>query len=260
MSLAGLVLAAGAGRRLRPLSLLLPKPLHPVDNDALLDRALATLAAGLGSTGPAWLAVNAHHLAARIVAHVGDRAHVSVERPVALGTAGAVGALRGWLDGRDVLIANGDAYLAGADVAGFVAGWDGRRPRLLVVPAGNEPADFPGGWRFAGVSLLPGAVAAGLPAKPSGLYELVWRDALAAGRCELVPSPATTFIDCGTPARYLAANLHATGGASVVGPGARVAGELCRSVVWAGATVRRHERLRDTVRATLGDVEITLRV
>ena len=95
--LAALVLAAGAGKRLRPLTLLRPKPLCPVAATTPLDLALDRVTPYVppGST-----AVNAHHLADQIVAHVGDRAHVSVEAPVALGTAGAVGALRGWLGAR----------------------------------------------------------------------------------------------------------------------------------------------------------------
>ena len=58
------------------------------------------------------------------------------------------------------------------------------------------------------------------------------------------------FVDCGTPADYLRANLAANGGQSVVGPGAVVDGELVRSVVWAGAHVRAGERLVDAIRAT----------
>ena len=57
------------------------------------------------------------------------------------------------------------------------------------------------------------------------------------------------FHDCGTPAHYLAANLAASGGASVVGAGATVSGEIDRCVVWPGAAVRRGERLRDAIRA-----------
>ena len=55
-------------------------------------------------------------------------------------------------------------------------------------------------------------------------------------------------IDCGTPADYLRANMVASGGASVVEPGAQVEGELVRSVVWAGERVGPDERLVDAVR------------
>lgn len=232
--LAALVLAAGRGTRLRPLTDLRPKPLCPVANVPLLGRAL-----DVATEVTPYVAVNAHHLASQVVSYVGDRAHVSVE-PEALGTAGAVGNLRPWLDGRDVLVLNGDAYRPGS-LASFVAGWSGERVRLLVV-RDPERGDF-GEWRYAGAALHPWSSVASLRAEPAGLYEAVWRDADP----ELVPWEGT-FVDCGTVRDYLAANMHASGGAPVVGEGAVVEGELVRSVVWPGGVVRRDELLVDCVR------------
>ena len=88
---------------------------------------------------------------------------------------------------------------------------------------------------------------------PTGLYEVLWRAEESAGRLDVVVT-AQRFIDCGTPADYLRANLAANGGHSVVGPGALVEGELVRSVVWADSTVRRGERLVEAVRA--GDLTV----
>ena len=191
--LAALVLAAGRGRRLRPLTDGTPKPLLAVGGRTLLDHALARVS-GPVPLDPAHVAVNAHWLSEQVVAHVGHRAHLSVEQPQALGTAGAVGALRDWLDGRDVLVANADAFYApDPDLAAFVADWDGERPRLLVV-RDEARADFDGLWRFAGVSLLPWAHAADLQPVPSGLYEAVW----SKTPVDLVPTDVT-FVDCGTP-------------------------------------------------------------
>lgn len=245
-ALATLVLAAGEGSRLRPLTMLRPKPLCWIGDTTLLDLALARVAPV--AAGRDAVAVNAHHLADQIVSHLGDRATVSVEQPEALGTAGAVGALAGWVDGRDVLIANGDVFLAPeVDVARFVAGWDRRRPRLLVV-ADIEAPDFEGRWRFAGLSLLPAAAAARLPAEPLGLYEAVWRST----DLDLVPVD-TTYVDCGTPSAYLRANLLHSGGRSVIGAGATVDGEVVRSVVWPAAVVRAGERLVEQIRAVDAD-------
>lgn len=193
MTLAALVLAAGRGERLRPLTDTTPKPLLTVGRTTLLDAALALVETVVPLT-PADVAVNAHWLADQIVTAIGDRAHVSVERPVALGTAGAVGALRDWLAGRDVLIANGDVWFGGpVDVPAFVGEWDRTRPRLLVVADDQRP-DFEQRWRFCGLSLLPGAIAARLDAVPSGLYEAVWQRM----PIELV-STDVEAIDCGTP-------------------------------------------------------------
>ena len=251
--LAGVVLAAGSGTRLRPLTITTPKALVPIDNRALLDLALQRLA-DVGLRGRRDVAVNAHHHAPQIVRHVGRRAHVAVERPEALGTAGAIGALRRWIDGRAVLVTNADAYLTGT-LDALLDGWDRSRIRLLVVPA-EDAGDFDG-WCFAGASLLPVADAAALQPVSSGLYEVSWRAALAAGRVELVPHPGR-FVDCGTPADYLLANLDASGGRSVIGRQSRVEGQLVRSVVWPRSRVRPGERLVDAVR--VGEVTIDARV
>ena len=89
---------------------------------------------------------------------------------------------------------------------------------------------------------------------PTGLYEVLWRDDDAAGALDLVrTAPGGTAIDCGTAADYLAANLHASGGASVIGAGAEVLGRLERSVVWDGAWVGPDEVLVGQIRA--GDRE-----
>ena len=242
-SLAGVVLAAGFGRRLQPLTSLRPKALCPLGQSTLLDHALERLA-GFGLRGPAAVAVNAHDRAEQIVAAVGDRATMSVE-PALLGSAGALGALAGWLGVRPVLVTNADAYLAGG-VEHFVAGWDGERLRLLVTRA-SGPGDF-GPWRFAGCSLLPWRLRRRLTAEPAGLYEALWRPEVEGGTADLIPC-RTTFVDCGTPADYLAANLHQSGGATVVGARAVVAGTAVRCVVWPDSEVGPDEHLVDVVRA-----------
>ncbi|HEX5534894.1 MAG TPA: sugar phosphate nucleotidyltransferase, partial [Actinomycetales bacterium] len=127
-ALAGVVLAAGLGTRLRPLTHLRPKALCPVGGVPLVDLALERLEPFCGSGSHA-LAVNAHHHAEQVVAHIGERAFMSVEQREALGTAGALGALHDWLDGRDVLLTNADAYLAGP-LDELVDGWDRERCRL----------------------------------------------------------------------------------------------------------------------------------
>jgi MurNAc alpha-1-phosphate uridylyltransferase len=247
--LAGVVLAAGLGERLRPLTTLRPKALCPVANVPLLDLAMNRLRPYVG-TGPASVAVNAHHFAPDIVRHVGDRAHVQVEEPVPLGTAGALGQLRGWLDGRDVLLTNADAYTP-CGLAELVNGWDGTTCRLLATPVrSGQRADFVRdgvGVKYVGSCLLPWTSVRGLAPEPSGLYEVLWRD-LRPSELELVVTDAAV-IDCGRPVDYLAANLHASAGASVVGPGAVIEGRLERSVVWPGAYVGPREHLVEVVRA-----------
>jgi NDP-sugar pyrophosphorylase family protein len=269
----GVALAAGEGRRLRPLTRLTPKPLCPVGNVVLLDAALARLRAAIGDDGR--LAVNVHHGRAQIEAHLAaaPSVHVSVEEPEALGTAGALGRLRPWIDGRAALVVNADTWCP-AELAPLLAGWDGARVRIMV--AGDEPF---GPRSLVVASLLPWAELSRFEAVPSGLYERCWRDVAARGRVETI-SYDGAFVDCGTPASYLAANLAAVrapapggrgepgdrgeapsivaptasveGGGrverSVVGAGAVVRGVVRDSVVWPGAQVGPHEVLERAIR------------
>ncbi len=255
---AGVVLAAGSGTRLRPLTAARPKALCPVAGRALLDRALDALDAAL-PPGPDRLAVNAHHLAGQIRDHLAPRAEpvrLSLEQPVALGTAGALAALNEWRAGRPVLVHNADAYLPGG-VGALLQGWQGERIRLLCQDRGR-PADF-GTRRYVGAALLPAWTLERLRPEPSGLYEVLWRDAEARGTLELLDLPeSATCIDCGTPQDYWEANLDATGGAGWVSPTASVLGSVTRCVVWDGAVVGPQEHLVDAVRAGTAEAPVTL--
>lgn len=255
------VLAAGLGTRLRPLTMLRPKALVPVGNQTLLDRTLDRLAE-VGLTGPDRVAVNTHWLAGQIAEHVDGRVRLSFE-PEPLGTAGALGNLHGWIDGRAVLVLNADAYVvadAPEDLAALLSGWDGERVRMHGVRAGL-PDPFLG-YNFAGASLLPAADAAALPDKPRELVRTTWRPAEQAGRLDVVPLPGR-YLDCGTPADYLDANLDAAGGGnlfgedvevtgeahgSILGAGARVHGTVHDCVLWPGAYVALHENLHRVIR------------
>ena len=242
------VLAAGLGTRLRPLTDLRPKALCPVNNVPLVDLALARVEAVVGS-GADVVAVNVHHHAEQLVDHLGDRAHVSVEEKEALGTAGAIGNLRAWIDGRDAVVVNADAWYDGS-LAPLI---EASTPIRLLVVHDPARADF-GRWRFAGASVLPWSHAKNLRPEPTGLYEVVWHDAYERGDLTLVEADGA-FIDCGNPSDYLAANLAASGGESVIGAGAVVEGEVVRSVVWPDSRVHPSERLVECIRAGPHTVE-----
>jgi len=272
VAVCALVLAAGEGHRLRPITNYVPKALCPVGNVPLLDRALARLAAN-GLSGATDVAVNACYLADAVVDHVDGRAHVSVEPgPHPLGTSGAVPPLRDWIGDRGLLVGNADAYLSGSgpDLAELLAGWSAETVRILSVPAGDREAEF-GDLRFAGFSLLPPTVIATLPVEPGELILNAWRPAERAGRLEVVPYDGT-YLDTGTPADFLAANILSVGASSlvdpsaavtgqvsqaVVGAGARVLGSVTRSVVFPGATVGADESLTDAIRV---GADVTVRV
>lgn len=262
--LCAVVLAAGTGTRLRPLTRLRPKALCPVGNVPLLGRALARVGE-LGLAGADRVAVNASWLGEQVAAYVAGRAHVSLESSP-LGTAGGLARLRGWIDGRPALVGNADAYLAGGTIDRLLAGWDGQTVRLLGVPAGPDADGTFAGYEFAGFSLLPWCWVRRLREDSGELVRAVWRPAEAAGAVEVVAFSGY-FRDTGTPADYLAANLHAARGGnliapdaevtgacrqSVVGAGAVVRGSVTRSVVWPGGRVGPAEHLTDAVRAGTG--------
>lgn len=295
-----LVLAAGRGSRLAPLTFELPKPLCPVGGQPLLDLALqrldeSGLDEGLNEIGD--VVVNVHHRAADIISHLQPsstavsgadrrwalagvlgqsstsvdepavdepavdapavdgpavdvpvrgqrRLWVSHERERALGTAGAIANIRRWLDGRGVLALNADTWTS-ASLASLVAGWDGVTPRVLVVGDSFGPAA-----KVAG-ALVPWADVLTLPDTPSGLYEHCWAGHARSGNLEVVTSEAG-FVDCGSPADYLRANLAATAGVSSVAPTATVRGAITRCVVWPRAHVEVGEVLTDAIRTTAG--------
>ena len=113
-----MVLAAGRGERLRPLTDSTPKPLIEIDGRSLLDRTLD----GLARAGVERAVVNVSHLADRIEAHLARRTRpaVTVSRePTLLGTGGGVA---------NALAELGDApfYVANSDVIVL----DGVRPAL----------------------------------------------------------------------------------------------------------------------------------
>ena len=104
-----LILAAGLGQRLRPITYRRPKALVPVCNIPCLD----LLAMQLKAVGVNELAVNVHHLPHLIERHVervgnyGIPVHISHE-PTILGIGGAIGKLRDFWDDHAFLVANGD--------------------------------------------------------------------------------------------------------------------------------------------------------
>ncbi|MCX6511008.1 MAG: sugar phosphate nucleotidyltransferase [Actinobacteria bacterium] len=258
--LVGVALAAGAGTRLDPLTQLLPKALCPVGNRALVDLALDRIGPLVGS-----LAVNAHHGSERLQSHIGEQwseaVTVSLERDEPLGTAGGIGRLRPWIDGRGVVVVNADGWTP-TPLDALLEGWDGQTVRVMV----NGGSTFGPSAKVV-ASTLPWRIVERLDDSPAGLYERVWRDEFERGELEVV-SHNGVFIDCGTPLDYLRANLEtvvlagasvvadgaeisasATVTSSVIGAGARVFGDVEASVVWPGQVVESGERLIRSIRA-----------
>lgn len=200
-----MVLAAGRGVRLRPLTDTLPKPLVEVGGVAMIDRALDALV----RAGVTHAVVNAHHLGGLIEAHLAARRypaiHLSREsEPLETGggTAKALPVLGAapffavnadvvWLDGETPALtrlarawddARMDALLlvhpvdasVGYDGAGdFALHGDGRLARRGAAPSAP--------FVFASVQILHPRLFAGAPDGPFSL-NLLYDRALAAGR------------------------------------------------------------------------------
>ncbi|MCQ2120212.1 MAG: NTP transferase domain-containing protein [Fibrobacter sp.] len=211
-----LILAAGLGTRLRPLTNDIPKPLVPVVDKSILEQQ-ALKARAIGDVR---LHANAHYLAEQVVAE-GNRLgfeKVWVE-PEILGTAGPLKRIynEGYRGG--LLIMNGDAY-CGFDLKAFVenAKKSGAGVALLAV-------DFPkvntfrvsADGRLAGVAGRFGSEE-GVPATFSGVswysdealsrikdgeFDIreFWKQEIAAGRAPFVDMSQlhATWIDMGSP-------------------------------------------------------------
>lgn len=104
-----MILAAGFGTRLKPLTNNLPKPLFPVLNRPILEHALHFLS----SQGIRDIAINLHHQAEKIIDYFGDgkdfgvNLHYSKEEKI-LGTAGGIKKLEPFLKNDTFLVINSD--------------------------------------------------------------------------------------------------------------------------------------------------------
>jgi NDP-sugar pyrophosphorylase family protein len=272
-----MVLAAGLGTRLSPLSAWVAKPLVPVGDRPALAHVLER-ARGFG--GP--MVVNAHHHASQVAAFLEKERHnisISHEKEL-LGTAGGVHRALDKLGGEDVLVWNAD-ILAPLDVAllrerherGEGVGGDGggtgggaARATLVVSAApdrGNVGVDARGrvvrlrqetvragevrGVNFLGVQVIGRSLCAWLPPQ-GGIIEGFYLPLLARDVDVRVWETTAPWHDIGTVASYLAANvawLKELGVPSWIAHDAKVASgvTLASSVVGEGASITGGGRL-----------------
>ena len=141
--LKALVLCAGYGTRLKPLTDVVPKPLVTVLNVPLVDAAIYRCV----KAGALDIAINAHHLPEKMGAHV-TRTHgslgvrslfISEETPEILGTGGALSAIIGWWGDSLLLVYNGD-ILSNLDLEGLVARHHQLRPFVTMSVLSTPPA------------------------------------------------------------------------------------------------------------------------
>jgi NDP-sugar pyrophosphorylase family protein len=107
-----MILAAGLGTRLRPLTDSLPKALLPVAGTPIIVWNLGLLR----RHGITDVVINLHHLGARIEQHLGDGARFGMRvsyshEPVILGTGGGIKQVESFFEGDSFLVLNGDTIL-----------------------------------------------------------------------------------------------------------------------------------------------------
>jgi NDP-sugar pyrophosphorylase family protein len=241
-TLPALVLAAGQGTRLDPLTRLAAKAAVPLGRRTLIEHVLEWVK----DQGVVDVVMNLHHLPATITSIVGDGAHLGVsiryswEQPL-LGSAGGPRRAVPLLDSDEFLIVNGDTLCtfdvapmvdaharSGADVTmAVVPNPNPHHYNGLIVDDGGVVTGFaPRGqaddtWHFIGVQVARSSVFADLPdGVPSetvaGFYRDVIRD--TPGRIRAWHA-RTSFLDVGTPRDYLQAALFdssSAGGRRVV--------------------------------------------
>jgi mannose-1-phosphate guanylyltransferase len=276
-----LILAAGLGTRLRPLTDELPKPLVWVGDRPILAHIAERLAAG----GIRAAALNAHHRAGDFAGGALAALPIPVEvlrEPEILGTAGGLANAAAALGDGEVVVWNGD-ILIDLDVRALLAAHraGGAAATLAVAPraAGEGTVGLDGACRvtrlrgerfgeevaggdFVGVQVVGEAIRRRLPARGClvGDGYLPWLR--GGGAIATFPAPEA-WDDVGTVGAYLRANrgwLERSGRSTYVGPGAIVAGgvEVLGSVIGAGGCVGGAGALRGCVIWPGGRVEAPL--
>jgi mannose-1-phosphate guanylyltransferase len=267
-----LVLAAGLGTRLRPLTDATPKPLLPVRGVPILGHSLARLAAA----GCEAAAVNLHYLGDQIRSRFGDSYQgmplTWSEEPEVLGTLGALYPLKKFLAPADlVLLLNGDSFCdwpLGELIDSHLA--NGCRSTLLLT-SWPDPADFGGGvgidrdgrilsfragvperdeavgrYAFAGAHAFSPELLAELKPGNSDIVRDLYGPALAAGAALGSLVDGRPWHDMGTPRRFLDGTLEA---GTWISPLASVdaAAEVLRSSIEPGAAVQTGARIEGSV-------------
>lgn len=219
-----MVMAAGLGKRMRPLTATRPKPLVEVAGKALIDHALDRLRAA----GVHKVVVNVHYLPDALEAHLKARAgdmdvKISDERKQLLETGGGMVQAESMIGADPFLVVNSDNYWVDgpADTLHLLASlWRDRNmdALLLVVPqarAGNHrgPGDFHmaadgrltrrakgkvAPFVFTGIQMVSKRLLKGAPGGPFST-NILWDRAIAEGRCFGAVHQGLWF-DVGNPA------------------------------------------------------------
>ncbi len=218
------VLAAGLGTRLRPLTLVEPKPLLPMWGVPMLERILSLLE----SWGVEEIVVNAHWQAEKVRQYVYSRkgtAKVTIsDEPEILGTGGVLNPLRYFLGAEPFWLVNGDIVVEDLDpqpivdafeASGRFAGcWmsEAFGPRTIeadcegrVCNWKSDVAGDDGTYTYCGLALLGPQVLDYVKGEGfSTIVEAYEKAMMADGRFVVGADPDGAYwADCGTLESYL---------------------------------------------------------
>lgn len=260
-----LILTAGLGTRLDPITRLVAKPAVPLGDRTLIEHVIGWLA----KDGVPAAVLNLHHLPASVTRVVGDGRHLGLpvryswEQPV-LGSAGGPRRALPLMAADRFLIVNGDTLCdfsivpmlqahvtSGADVTMAVipnpapAHYNG----ILSERDGTVTGFIPRGhttptWHFTGVQIVESRVFADLPdGQPAETVAGIYRELirLQPGKLRVWQAP-TSFIDVGAPRDYLDAALAHEASTPKNGTASR---SVTNSYLWPGVTVASGVELDD---------------
>lgn len=226
-----MMLAAGLGTRMRPLTDTLPKPLVPVAGRTLADHVLDRLE----SAGVETVVVNVHYRAEQMEAHLAQRARprvlISDERERLLDSGGGIVKALPQLGSAPFIVCNADSFwLDGPEPAlpAMIRAWNPARMDVLMLLARlatstgfSGPGDYgldpatgrlarrrtpePVPYAYAGVLLVHPALFAGRPEVFS--LNRLFDEAEAAGRLHGMVLDGV-WLHVGTPAAIAEAELQ----------------------------------------------------
>jgi MurNAc alpha-1-phosphate uridylyltransferase len=213
----GMVLAAGRGERLRPITDTLPKPLVEIDGRPLLDHAIDRLEAA----GVSKVVVNTHHLGDLIIEHLAARQVPEIvisEEEEALETGGAIKRALPLLGPDPFFVVNGDSlWLDGrlSPLTRLAQRFDGETmDAILLLQRTATAVGYDEGlgdffldqlglprrrregevspYLYAGVQLISPRVFADAPDGPFSVNR-IWDAAIAAGRLRAIVHDGTWY-------------------------------------------------------------------
>jgi mannose-1-phosphate guanylyltransferase len=280
-----MILAAGLGTRLRPLTDVKPKVLMPVANRPIIARVIDYLK----RNGFSRLVVNAHHHHRQLVDYLdngrpfGLPIELRVE-PEILGTGGGIKNTSGFWDDKPFVVINGDiltdiiltrAYedhvKSGALVTLIVHDCE-LFNQIEIDEQGNildiARQNLPGRWAFTGIHIMNPELLSHIP--DGVFYDIIvcYQELIASGKAiRAFVSKNHYWRDIGTVQSYMDANRELSEKKILLGQGCQIdhsvrfkdwavvgansviaqGVEIERSVLWEGAVVKERVRVVDSV-------------